>query len=112
VPSDIKAILSLEVPIIVLLGERQLRVSEVVSLVPGAILELPKTAEEELTLMVNNKPVGNGVAVKVGENFGIRITYIGDIRKRIVALGEAQASAAASHVDEATALAEAMLAAQ
>lgn len=111
-PSDLKAILSLEVPIIVLLGERQLRMSDVVSLVPGAILELPKSAEEELTLMVNNKPVGTGVAVKVGENFGIRITYIGDVKNRIVALGSGGSSGGSSGLDEATALAEAMLAAQ
>lgn len=110
--------MSLEVPIIVLLGERQLRVSEVVSFMPGAILELPKSAEEELTLMVNNKPVGTGVAVKVGENFGIRITYIGDVQKRILALGAGSESAdgGGGHhhnaYDEAAAMAEAMLTGQ
>lgn len=111
-PSDLKSILALEVPIIVLLGERQLRMTDVVSLMPGAILELPKSAEEELTLMVNNKPVGTGVAVKVGENFGVRITYIGDIRNRIVALGPSESSSGGSGADDATALAEAMLASQ
>lgn len=110
-PSDVKSILALEVPIIVVLGERQLRVSEVVSLTPGAILELPKAAEEELTLMVNNKPIGTGVAVKVGENFGIRITYIGDIHNRIIAMGDSGGSSTDSS-DEATLLAEAMLAGQ
>ncbi|HVU62581.1 MAG TPA: FliM/FliN family flagellar motor C-terminal domain-containing protein [Phycisphaerales bacterium] len=88
--SDLQAILSLEVPLIVLLGERVMRVSEVCALGPGAIVELPKGAEEELTLLVNNKPVGTGVAVKVGENFGIRITYMGDLRERIEALGGAE----------------------
>lgn len=110
-PSEVKSILALEVPIIVVLGERQLRVSEVVSLTPGAILELPKSAEEELTLMVNNKPIGTGVAVKVGENFGIRITYIGDIQNRILAMGESSGGSN-SMADEAALLAEAMLAGQ
>jgi flagellar motor switch protein FliN/FliY len=91
--SDLKAILSLEVPLIVLLGERVMRVSEVCALGSGAIVELPKGAEEELTLLVNNKPVGTGVAVKVGENFGIRITYMGDLRERIEAMGEGTGSA-------------------
>ncbi len=85
--SDLRSILSLEVPIIVLLGERQMKTSEVVSLVPGAIIELPKNAEDELALQVNNKPIGTGQAVKVGENFGLRISYIGDLRSRIDALG-------------------------
>jgi len=63
--SDLRSILSLEVPIIVVLGERRMRVSEVCALAPGAIVELPKGSEEELSLLVNNKPVGVGVAVKV-----------------------------------------------
>lgn len=95
---DLRAIMSLEVPLIVLLGEREMRTSEVLSLVPGAIVELTKAAEEELTLLVNNRPIGTGVAVKVGENFGIKITFIGDLRERISAMsgGSAEGSAGAA----------------
>jgi flagellar motor switch protein FliN len=85
-PSDLAAVLNLEVPVIVRLGERTMSVDEVLGLVPGAIIELPKPVEAELDLLVNNKQVGNGVAVKVGENFGLRITYIGDVRERIEAM--------------------------
>ncbi|MFN0132372.1 MAG: FliM/FliN family flagellar motor switch protein [Phycisphaerales bacterium] len=86
-PSDITAILRLEVPIIVQLAERSMKVSEIIGLVPGAIIELPKSAEEELDVLVNNKCVGQGEAVKVGENFGVRISTIGDAKDRIAALG-------------------------
>lgn len=87
--------LKLEVPIIVRLGERQMTVEEVVGLAPGALIELPKGAESELDLMVNNKVVGSGTAAKVGENFGIRITCIGDARSRLdAALGNGPARAA------------------
>jgi flagellar motor switch protein FliN/FliY len=96
--SDLRAILSLEVPLIVLLGERRMKTSEVLSLIPGSIVELPKNWEEELTLLVNNRPIGTGLAVKVGENFGMKITFIGDLRDRIAALagakGQAQPAAA------------------
>lgn len=105
-----KAILSLEVPLIVLLGERQLKVSEVIALMPGAIIELPKGSEEELTLMVNNRPIGTGVAVKVGENFGLKITYMGDLKARIAALGKEEQ--AGNDDDDIAALADAMLAGQ
>ncbi len=114
--SDVRAILSLEVPIIVLLGERSMRVSEVCALSPGSIIELPKGAEEELTLLVNNKPTGAGFAVKVGENFGIKITYIGDLKTRIEALGAAEQAeaggAAPGGGDGLSALADSMLAGQ
>ena len=77
----------LEVPVIVRLGERGMSLKDVLDLAPGAIIELPKGAEDELDLMINNKQIGTGSAVKVGENFGIRINYLGDIRERIAALG-------------------------
>jgi flagellar motor switch protein FliN/FliY len=84
--SDLSAVLRLEVPVIVRLGERCMGLSEVLGLAPGAIIELPKNVNAELDLLVNNKQVGTGVAVKVGENFGIRISYIGDVRERIEAM--------------------------
>jgi len=104
---EIGRILNLEIPVIVRLGERQMSFREVLDLVPGAIIELPKGSDEELDLMVNNKQVGFGTAVKVGENFGLRITYIGDVRERIEALGAEEAPP--NEEDELAALAEAML---
>lgn len=71
---------------IVVLGRRQMSSREVLNLVPGAIIEFPKSADEELELMVNNKPIALGRAVKVGENFGIRLSFIGDLKNRIAAL--------------------------
>lgn len=90
----VERILALEVPIVVRLAMRTLRVSEVTALVPGSILELPKNAESELDLMVNNRVVGTGLAVKVGENFGLRITNVGDQASRVAALGASAPAAA------------------
>lgn len=92
-PAELRSILKLEVPVIVQLGTRAMTVNEVLSLAPGAIIQLPKTADEELEILVNNKAIGSGIAVKVGENFGLKVAYIGDIRKRIQALGGAAAPA-------------------
>src|SRR4051794_22925493 len=95
-PADLNSIFKLEVPLIVVIGSRKMPVKEVMNLAPGAILELPKLADEELEILVNNKPIGMGTAVKVGENFGIRITYVGDLRDRIAALGPDDESAPTS----------------
>lgn len=84
---DLKRILRLEVPVIVKLAERKLTLSEVMRLGPGAIIEFSKSSDEPLDLLVNNKPIGVGEAVKVGENFGLRITQIGDIQQIIRTLG-------------------------
>lgn len=108
--ADVSPILQLEVPMIVVLGRRELSTRDVVGMVPGAIIELPKSADDELELLVNNKVVGLGRAVKVGENFGIRITFIGDLKKRIAALGgDAAKESSAKAEQDLDALAEALL---
>lgn len=84
---DLNAILRLEVPIIVQIGDCNLPLDHILSLAPGAIIELPKGADEQLDLMVNNKKIGSGVAVKVGENFGLRLARIEDVRERLEAMG-------------------------
>ncbi|MFT3686450.1 MAG: FliM/FliN family flagellar motor switch protein [Phycisphaerales bacterium] len=94
-PADVDALKKLEVPVLVVLGRRQMPVKDVVTLVTGAIVELPKNAEEDLELQVNNKVIGLGRAVKVGENFGIRLTFVGDLKNRLEAVAEGAANSAA-----------------
>lgn len=106
---DIEALGKLEVPVIVRLGQRQMTVGEVVALAPGAIVELPKNAEDELELLVNNKHVGYGVAVKVGENFGLRVTFIGDVRTHVPSAAASRAGHGERSEDE---IAENLLAGQ
>ena len=85
--SELKRILRLEVPVIVKLAERRLMLSEVMRLGTGAIIEFFKSSEEPLELLINNKVIGVGETVKVGENFGLRITQIGDLTHVIKSLG-------------------------
>jgi flagellar motor switch protein FliN len=85
---ELKTILKLQVPVIVRIGKRQFPLHDIVALGPGAILELEKPAEGELDLLVNNKPIGKGLAVKVGENFGLKISSIGTTRERVEALAQ------------------------
>lgn len=78
-----ETILRLEVPIIVQLGERELSVREVLALVPGSIIDLNKPADEELDLIVKNRSIASGTAVKIGENFGIRLSRVGTAGDRL-----------------------------
>jgi flagellar motor switch protein FliN/FliY len=85
--TDLTRILRLEVPLIVQIAERKMPLSEVTALTHGSIIELPKQIEEELDVLVNNTHIGTGRAVKVGENFGVRMTTVGAITERVAALG-------------------------
>ncbi|MSR41318.1 MAG: FliM/FliN family flagellar motor switch protein [Phycisphaerales bacterium] len=85
--NDLSRVLRLEVPLIVQIAERQMTLAEVTALAPGSIIELPKHVDQELDVLVNNHPIGRGKAVKVGENFGVRITDVGNRAERVAALG-------------------------
>lgn len=91
-PTDVKTILNLTVPVIVQVGQQKVVMDDVLTLCPGAILELNKSAEDELDLMINNIKIGKGVAVKVGENFGFSVTKIGSSQDLIAAMGGAESS--------------------
>ena len=84
---ELQRILRLQVPVIVKLAERKLLLSEVMRLGVGAIIEFVKSSEEPLELLINNKTIGVGEAVKVGENFGLRIKQVGDVKQVIASLG-------------------------
>ena len=85
-PADIKSILKIEVSVSVEIASRPMSMDDVLGLAPGAIIELPKHVDDPLELVAGRKTIGQGRAVKVGENFGLRVSKIGDVRERINAL--------------------------
>lgn len=88
-PEDPHRILPLEVPVIVTLAERTMPLSKILSLSPGSIIEFDKPSDELLDLMINNRRVGRGQAVKVGENFGLRVSVVGSVTSRVDAMNAA-----------------------
>jgi flagellar motor switch protein FliN len=86
---DLKRILKLEVPVIVQLAGRSMPMSKILAISTGSIIEFEKPSDALLNLMINNKCVGYGQAVKVGENFGLRVSVVGSVADRIEAMGPA-----------------------
>lgn len=110
--ANTEQVLRLEVPVLVLLGERQMSIKDILGLLPGSIIELPKNAESELDLIIANKQVGCGHAVKVGENFGIKLSYVGDPSVRLNAVADASGQSETDGGASAEELAMALLAGQ
>lgn len=84
---NLSRLLTLPVPVTVVLAERRMAVEAALQINIGTIIEFDVPFDSELTFTVANHPIGTGQAVKVGENFGIRITTLGNVRQRIDALG-------------------------
>jgi flagellar motor switch protein FliN len=80
--------LLLDVPlsITVELGRTRMTIQELLSLGPGSVVELDKTAGEPLDIVVNDRLVARGEAVVVNDKFGIRITDIVSKSERVARL--------------------------
>jgi flagellar motor switch protein FliN/FliY len=71
----------LPVPISVRLAEKKIPLSSLLSITPGMLITFNKSCEELLDLYVSNSRYGRGEAVKIGENFGLKINQVGDTEK-------------------------------
>jgi flagellar motor switch protein FliN/FliY len=58
------------------LGRTRMSVRELLSLSPGAVVELDRAAGAPTDLLVNGRLIARGEVVVIDENFGIRITEI------------------------------------
>lgn len=82
----VRRILRIKVPLMVVLAQRKMPVREILNICIGSIIEFEKPFDEELELLVNNRSIAFGHAVKIGENFGLRVIRIRDMKTRIDAL--------------------------
>jgi flagellar motor switch/type III secretory pathway protein FliN len=75
-PPYTRSLLRIKVPVVVTLAEKRQRLSRIMELGPGSIVQFDKSCDEMLELEVGNQTVACGEAVKVGDKFGLRITAI------------------------------------
>ncbi|WP_406678137.1 flagellar motor switch phosphatase FliY [Moorella sp. ACPs] len=80
---NIDLILDVPLDVEVILGTAMKRIRDILTLAPGAIVELDRLVEEPVQITVNGIPIAQGEVVVVNENFGVRITHIMDPYERI-----------------------------
>lgn len=85
---NLELLLDVNLPISIELGRTTMKIKDILSLGPGAVVELKKLAGEPVDLLVNNKVVARGEVVVVDENFGLRITSLLSPEERLRSLNE------------------------
>lgn len=85
--TDLGRILGMRMPISVTLAERDMPLEMILEMTVGTIIEFDVPVSTDLSLLVANRRIGSGHAVKCGENFGLRVTKIGSVYQRIGAMG-------------------------
>ena len=89
--SDISLLLDVPLQVTVELGRTQLKIRNVLELVPGSIVELDKLAGEPVDVLVNGKQIARGEVVVIDEEFGVRITDVASHAKRLRGLAAEEA---------------------
>jgi len=85
--SNVIRVLKIQLPVSVLMAEKQVPLEYVMNLGPGRVVEFEKPCDELLDILVAGKKIGSGEVVKVGERFGIVVREIGGVRERVEQLG-------------------------
>ena len=75
-PPYTRSLLRIKVPVAVTLAEKRQKLSSIVELGPGAIIQFDKSCDELLKLEIGDQVLARGEAVKVGDEFGLRITAL------------------------------------
>jgi flagellar motor switch protein FliN len=83
-PPYTRSLLRVRVPVAVTLAEKKQKLGRILEIGPGQILQFDKSCEESLDMQVSNCRIASGEAVKIGDKFGLRITYIVPPEERFI----------------------------
>lgn len=75
-PINLELLKDIPLDIVVELGRTKKKISEVLELTSGSIVELDKMAGELVDVYINSKLIAKGEVVVIDEHFGIRIKEI------------------------------------
>lgn len=84
---DLERVLGVSVPVVAMLAAREMPIESILRITVGTIVEFEAPFDSELTLQVADRTLGYGQAVKVGENFGLKVTRVDSLADRVEALG-------------------------
>jgi flagellar motor switch protein FliN/FliY len=76
--NNMEMLMDVHIPVLVELGKTEMLMRDVLSLTPGAIIELDSLAGEPVKISVRGKIIAYGEVVVVDENFGVKIIKIAD----------------------------------
>ena len=83
---NLELLLDIQLPVVVRMGQTEMHMGELLKLTPGSILELNRSADAPVELLVNGKLIAKGEVVVVDGNFAFRITEIDSRAARIRSL--------------------------
>ncbi|MBN1571483.1 MAG: flagellar motor switch protein FliN [Acidobacteria bacterium] len=84
---NIELLLDVELPVSVSFGHCEMPLKDVLKLGAGSVIELDKSVNDPVSIIVNHKPIAKGEVVMVDGNYGVRILEVESTADRIRSLG-------------------------
>ena len=84
---NLDKVLNLEMPVIVVLAQKTCTLEEILSLREGSVIVFKKHNSEPLDIRVNNRRIGAGKSIKIGEHFGVHVREVGNPEEVLANLG-------------------------
>ncbi len=85
-PAYTRNLLHVRVPVVVTLAKKKHPVKQILELAPGSLIQFEKSCDEPLELSVGEHRIGRGLAVKVGEKFGLKVDHLTPPAERLKTL--------------------------
>jgi flagellar motor switch protein FliN/FliY len=82
VGSRIDVILDIDLPVVVRYGHTELPIRALSRLGPGSVIDLGRSPDDPVEVLVSNRVVAHGEVVMVGGNYGVRILDVASQRER------------------------------
>lgn len=82
-PNNLDLILDIELPLWVRFGETAMTLQALTKLGPGTTLDLERSPDDPVDVMVNNTVIARGEVVVVAGNYGVRVTEVVSTTDRI-----------------------------
>jgi flagellar motor switch protein FliN/FliY len=75
-PANLDLILDIDLPLTVRFGETEMSLHSLTRLAPGSIIDLGRSPDDPVDILVNSRLVARGEVVVVGGNYGVRIVEV------------------------------------
>jgi flagellar motor switch protein FliN/FliY len=85
--SNLDVLMDIDLPLTVHFGETEMPILNISKLGPGSIIDLGRSPDDPVEVLVNGKVIARGEVVVVAGNYGVRITEVSSTADRVRSLG-------------------------
>jgi flagellar motor switch protein FliN len=86
-PVNLDVLMDIDLPLTVRFGQTEMPIQALSRLGPGSIIDLGRSPDEPVDVMVNGKVIARGEVVVVAGNYGVRVTEVVSTNDRVRSMG-------------------------